>query len=54
MTDPTKERWKTIFTDFDFSGLSAVEYCRRKGINLQVFYNLRWKLKNSAARSKSA
>lgn len=36
MTDSTKERWKTIFTDFDSSGLSAVEYCRQKGINLQV------------------
>ncbi|WP_439847129.1 IS66 family insertion sequence element accessory protein TnpA [Faecalibaculum rodentium] len=54
MTDSTKERWKTIFTDFDFSGLSAVEYCRQKGINLQVFYNSRWKPKNSTARSKSA
>ena len=54
MTDSTKERWKTIFTDFDSSGLSAVEYCRQKGINLQVSYHSRWKPKNSAARSKSA
>ncbi|WP_434221001.1 IS66 family insertion sequence element accessory protein TnpA [Faecalibaculum rodentium] len=54
MTDSTKERWKTIFTDFDSSGLSAVEYCRQKGINRQVFYNSRWKPKNSTARSKSA
>ncbi|WP_276924338.1 IS66 family insertion sequence element accessory protein TnpA [Faecalibaculum rodentium] len=54
MTDPTKERWKTIFIDFDSSGFSAVEYCRQKKINLQVFYNARWKMKNSAARSMSA
>ncbi|WP_286138992.1 IS66 family insertion sequence element accessory protein TnpA [Faecalibaculum rodentium] len=54
MTDPTKERWKTIFTEFESSGLSAVEYCRQKGINLQVFYNARWKLKNSTSKSMSA
>lgn len=40
MTDSTKNRWKTIFADFDSSGLSAVEYCRLKKINLQVFYNV--------------
>ncbi|WP_423782609.1 IS66 family insertion sequence element accessory protein TnpA [Faecalibaculum rodentium] len=54
MTDPTKERWKTIFTEFDSSGLSAVEYCRQNGVNLQVFYNTRWKLKNSTTNSRSA
>ena len=41
MTDPTKERWKTIFTDFDSSGLPAIEYCRQKRINLQAFYHSR-------------
>ncbi|WP_276904984.1 IS66 family insertion sequence element accessory protein TnpA [Faecalibaculum rodentium] len=54
MTDSTKNRWKTIFADFDSSGLSAVEYCRLKKINLQVFYNARWKLKNSDPQPRQA